>query len=57
MVSVIGRDAGEAVPLQRSQCGQLCLPPLEPPPHTHTLYADQNSVPHGILDLGSSRNP
>lgn len=37
MVSVIGRDAGEAVPLQRSQCGQLCLPPLEPRRPAHPL--------------------
>lgn len=35
IVSGIGWDAGEAVPLQRSQCGQLCLPPLEP--HTQPL--------------------
>lgn len=53
IVSVIRRDAGEAVPLQRSQCGQLRLPPLEP--HTHCLYADQKSVPHGVLDLGSRK--
>lgn len=47
MVSVIGRVAGEAVPLQRSQGGQLCLPPLEPP-HTHTPFMQTRVVFHMV---------